>query len=415
MADKFTKKYIDELSYTGKDKIYQDSSLAGFAVIVRKSGKTYIVNKRVAGKLHRIVISDVSLLTLTEARERAVTIISDLVQGNDPKRKQAQSDKPSSPTLQQAYDYFKEKKHDLKPRTIQTYDRQIEGLLKDWLNTPLNDIDKTMVSDMHTKLSKSSKAQANAAMRALSSVWNYAYHSFLNDNDDPIIKDNPVRILSVKKDWNTIKPRTNYVDDDFLPQFFNAVLKFRSDDFHLGQPHSNNARDILLFFMFSGVRLNEAQTLPWEDVNLGVGRILFRGTKNGSDYDMPMGEIMRAMLKQRYKVKHNSPWVFKSKINDGHVKDMSAEYKNISNSVGIHITPHDLRRTFISVATRLDMSYPVLKRLLNHRDAKATDETTLQYIQISQPQLRDALNAIEQYYCQSIGMTQQEVIDKFFS
>ena len=294
--------------------------------------------------------------------------------------------KPSSPTLQQAYDYFKEKKHDLKPRTIQTYDRQIEGLLKDWLNTPLNDIDKTMVSDMHTKLSKSSKAQANAAMRALSSVWNYAYHSFLDDNDDPIIKDNPVRILSVKKDWNTIKPRTNYVDDDFLPQFFNAVLKFRSDDFHLGQPHSNNARDIL-----------------------------FRGTKNGSDYDMPMGDIMRAMLKQRYKVKQNSPWVFKSKINDGHVKDMSAEYKNISNSVGIHITPHDLRRTFISVATRLDMSYPVLKRLLNHRDAKATDETTLQYIQISQPQLRDALNAIEQYYCQSIGMTQQEVIDKFFS
>ena len=80
MADKFTKKYIDELSYTGKDKIYQDSSLAGFAVIVRKSGKTYIVNKRVAGKLNRIVISDVSLLTLTEARERAVTIISDLVQ-----------------------------------------------------------------------------------------------------------------------------------------------------------------------------------------------------------------------------------------------------------------------------------------------------------------------------------------------
>ena len=84
MANKLSKTYIDNLKYDGKDKIYQDSSLAGFAVFVRKSGKTYIVNKRVAGKLHRVVISDISLITLTEAREKAVTIISNLVQGIDP-------------------------------------------------------------------------------------------------------------------------------------------------------------------------------------------------------------------------------------------------------------------------------------------------------------------------------------------
>ena len=76
----------------------------------------------------------------------------------------------------------------------------------------------------------------------------------------------------------------------------------------------------------------------------------------------------------------------------------------------MHITPHDLRRTFGTVANSLNVSYPVLKRLLNHREAKSSDDVTLQYIQVSQRQLREALDEIEDSYCKRIGMTQDEVI-----
>ena len=76
----------------------------------------------------------------------------------------------------------------------------------------------------------------------------------------------------------------------------------------------------------------------------------------------------------------------------------------------MHITPHDLRRTFGTVANSLNVSYPVLKRLLNHREAKSSDDVTLQYIQVSQRQLREALDEIEDSYCKHIGMTQDEVI-----
>lgn len=61
------------------------------------------------------------------------------------------------------------------------------------------------------------------------------------------------------------------------------------------------------------------------------------------------------------------------------------------------------------------MNYPVLKRLLNHQDSKTSDDVTLQYIQISQREIREALNEIEKVYFNEAGMTQAEVIEKYFT
>ena len=105
-------------------------------------------------------------------------------------------------------------------------------------------------------------------------------------------------------------------------------------------------------------------------------------------------------------------WVFPSDLqaSDDHIKDLSGSYKTIGNQANLYITPHDLRRTFGTVANSLNISYPVLKRLLNHREAKSSDDVTLQYIQVSQRQLREALNSIESFYCQHAGMTQSDFI-----
>ena len=410
MANKLSKTFIDNLKYDGKDKIYQDSSLAGFAVFVRKSGKTYIVNKRVAGKLHRVVISDISLITLTEAREKAVTIISNLVQGIDPNKKQ--SDSPATvTTLRECYEYFKSKKT-LTDETIKSYDRQILTLLKDWLDIPINDITKSMISDRHARLTKDSPAQANASMRVLRSVWNYCRDSFLDDDENFLIKEQPVRILNAKKDWNKVKPRTKHVEEEYLGAYLKTLLNYIDRSSHMQAPHSNNARDIMLLFMFTGVRLNEAQPLKWSDVDLKAGRIVFKDTKNGSDYHMPTSDILQALLKERFRLSAGKRWVFPSDLqaSDDHIKDLSGSYKTIGNQANLYITPHDLRRTFGTVANHSSISYPVLKRLLNHREAKSSDDVTLQYIQVSQRQLREALNSIESFYCQHAGMTQSDFI-----
>ena len=127
-------------------------------------------------------------------------------------------------------------------------------------------------------------------------------------------------------------------------------------------------------------------------------------------------DILQALLEERFRLSAGKQWVFPSnlKASDDHIKDLSRSYKAISNQTNLYITPHDLRRTFGTVANNSSISYPVLKRLLNHREAKSTDDVTLQYIQVSQRQLRDASNSIESFYCKHAGLTQAEIISKYY-
>lgn len=417
MKIKLTKRYVDALPYSDKTEYHQDLELIGFAVRVGKKTKQYMVNKRINNKLHRVVIGDAALMTITEARDEAMRIMADIKQGIDPnKPKPAEKPELPIPTLRECYDYFKAHKK-LSERSLETYDHQLLKPLADWLENPINDITKTMVSERHAKLTKKSPAQANGTMRVLRSVWNYCRHSFLDADEEPIIKEHPIYILNVRKDWNVIKPKKRHVEEEKLPQFFKAVLDHIDSSTHKQAPYSNNARDIMLLFMLTGVRKNEAQPLEWSSVDLRTGKILFDNTKNGSDYHLPMGNILWAMMKHRAKYRMGEKWVFPTEIKDrdNHIKNLRHSYAVISGKAGLDITPHDLRRTFISVANRLSMNYPVLKRLLNHRDAKTADDVTLQYVQISQRELRDALNEIERAYCEAIGLTQDDVIKKYFS
>ena len=423
MKVKLTKKFIDSIDYTAKGTdIYMDDVLTGFALRVGKQSKRYTLHKRINGKLYREEVEETHLITLTEAREKASIMMANIKKGmhvydglhenlKDPK------DKTNNvPTLQEAYDYFKLMKTGLAEGTITTYDRQILNKLKDWLNISLNDITKSMISDKHKEISKHSEAQANATMRALRSIWNYCRDSFLDDDEDFLIKEQPIRILNAKKDWNRVKPRTKHIEEEYLGTYIKTLLSYVDRSSHMQAPHSNNARDIMLLFMFTGVRLNEAQSLKWSDIDLKAGRIIFKDTKNGSDYHMPTSNILQALLEERWRMSSGKQWVFPSDLqaSDDHIKDLSGSYKAIGNQANLYITPHDLRRTFGTVANSLNISYPVLKRLLNHREAKSSDDVTLQYVQVSQRQLRDALNSIEAFYCQHAGLTQAEIISKYY-
>ena len=62
---------------------------------------------------------------------------------------------------------------------------------------------------------------------------------------------------------------------------------------------------------------------------------------------------------------------------------------------GVPFSPHDLRRTFASIVSRLAdrLSYYTTKRLLNHR----TSNVTQGYVQFDLEQLRSAMQAVEDF------------------
>ena len=122
------------------------------------------------------------------------------------------------------------------------------------------------------------------------------------------------------------------------------------------------------------------------------------------------------MLAHRYHYSQGEPWVFPSRLKecDGNLTDISKQYKNIGDIAGIHITPHDLRRTFSTIGDILNLNISVIKRLMNHRASKSSDDVTLQYIQVSQKRLRAAMNDIENFAFNEAGMTQDEVIERLY-
>ena len=155
MKVKLSKKFIDSVAYAsnGTD-IYMDEVLTGFALRVGKQSKRYTLHKRINGKLYRDEVEETHLITLTEAREKASTMMVNIKKGLDvydgyhatPKLKDIQDS--DIPTLNEAYTYFKSMKPNLASRTIETYDQQILGRLDDWLDISLNDITKTMISEI---------------------------------------------------------------------------------------------------------------------------------------------------------------------------------------------------------------------------------------------------------------------------
>lgn len=412
--NKFTKRFIDALEYSDKSIIYQDELINGFAVRTNKTSKSYLVNKRINGKLQRRVIADCSHLTLQDARDRAMSVINDLMQGLDPFNDDMKD--IIIPTLAQAYEYYIANKPGLKPATIATYDRQIRNKLADWLDIELNDIMQSHITNKHLELSKASPSQANATMRALNAVWNFARLSFLDNNEALIVKESPVTILTAKKAWNTVKPRTRYLSEDTIGNYVRVLVDFKSEDFHTMQPHSNNARDIMLLFLCTGIRANEGYTLRWDYVDLNHGTLTIADTKNSDTLHIPLGDVMAAMLRHRHYFKRDEPWVFPSRIQEceGNLTDISKQYGNIGKLAGIHITPHDLRRTFSTVGDILNLNISVIKRLMNHRTSKASDDVTLQYIQVSQKRLRAAMNDIEQFIFNEAGLTQEGIIDELY-
>lgn len=76
---------------------------------------------------------------------------------------------------------------------------------------------------------------------------------------------------------------------------------------------------------------------------------------------------------------------------------------------GITVIPHDLRRTFATVAERLDLSLKTVKSLLNHR---MDDDVTAGYVISETERLRSAMQRITNTLCEMIEIEEKPDVEK---
>lgn len=398
---KLTKTSVAKLVPTeGKQVLVWDTEVRGFGVRVSPGGaKTYIMQRRIGTTTRRVTIGRADDMSAEDARKRALKLAAQFADGVDPVQA-AKRNKARAQTLREAFKGYMDapkKKGEgkgaaKKARTV----RDIEKMMRrfaDWLDKPVTEINGKMVKDRHAKIAATSPAQANLAMRYLRAALNHVMADC--DDDDPILKSNPVDRLNKLNQWSEVKPKKRHLDDDHMAAWLDVVQTGL-----VGLKQDAECRDALLFMLLTGARLAEALGNPqdgyaplrWNDVDLVKRTVTFRDTKNRTDHELPLSSQLVDMLTSR-KLVAGREYVFSDKA--GNVPlELRGAYARIEKATGLHVTAHDLRRTFTTVASRIDISAYKLKRLTNHISG---GDVTADYVQVTVDDLRDAMQRISDY------------------
>ena len=400
---KLTKSFVDSIPIQsdGKQAIYRDSDLIGFALRVT-SIKVYIVERRVNGKTVRVKIDTHGVITPAQARERAQQLLAEMALGinpNDEKREVLQKlDQKNfihsqQPTLAIAYEVYKENRT-LKPRTLEDYDICMGDYFVDWVDVKLIDISRKMIQERHALLTLRSKARANLAMRFLRAIFNLATEEFLDADDNPMVVSNPVKTLSAKKAWNPIKKRKGHIRDEQIADWVVGLLAYEVRGEQSCNQYAYTSQDFILMLVLTGFRREEAEIIKWDAVDLKYGTIMAVDPKNGEDHILPMGSALWQAMRDRSNRNNGSEYVFAaSRGESGHISNRTKARLAVSKATGIKFTFHDLRRTFGTIAENLDIGQYTIKRLLNHKINES--DVTGGYVQVSMEKLRKAMNMIE--------------------
>ena len=406
MHIKLTKSVVDAIDYLAEGQVFiRDSVLRGFALRVGKTKKTYICELRARGITTRSVLGEHGRITCEQARAEALQRIAQMAQETFVKpsaRKTASTASPklrSTPpdlsrdeciTLIRCFDTYLVERP-LKPRTKTDYRWLFGRAFGEWSAMDVRTISRTMVADLHRTLTQTmGAARANYALRMLRALLNFAAVRFESAQGDLLIAHNPVARLSQAKAWNRVRARTEHINAQQLPRWFDALLSLRNSG---SQPHRELVRDWLIVLVLTGLRRSEASSLAWADVDLDAALISIRDTKNGDDHLLPCGPLLLSVLRNRASQRVNG-YVFGLEVGkSGFLSDPRKQMLQIIDTSGVTFRPHDLRRSFISFANDCDIGHYTLKRLLNHRARDVTGG----YIQISTQKLRQSMTTIEAY------------------
>lgn len=341
--------------------IYWDDELRGFGVRVTPSGaRSYIVQGRARGKTRRVTLGAHGVLTCDEARRKAKAALLALDDGIDPviEKKRA---KTLAVTLREvATDYCKNRRTKkggaLTAMTIRDIERHIKSNFGDWADKPIVNITSDMCRSRFEDISKRSPAQANQAFRILRALINFSI-----DEENPRI--NPVKALSKKGLWNQNKAKTGYIPMEKIGAVWNLLQERRTSPALLAI--AQTGADITLFILLTGCRWSEAAELTWGCVNLNAGSWHIADPKNHNPVTFPLSAPARAMLESRRRIEGNE-YVFPGRRKADFIKDARNTMAEVSSLSGIHLTHHDLRRTFIAIGVKLKIEMWKLKLLTNH-------------------------------------------------
>ncbi len=419
----FTKSSLNALlaADAGKRSYYLDDNkksahLRGFGLVVNDKGRKHFLLTQYFKrdrKTVRLRCGEYPHVTVEQARKKAEKFQTMLNHDIHPTEERQESlsarklasenERIKSITLTEVLtDYLRHK--ELKESTKQDYIKVLKEVWLDWLEKPMLEITDELVKDRYRKRLKTSVARGNYAMRVTRALFNFAKIEYKLPDGSVIFDRNPVNVLSEGKTWHRVERRKRIVGKHALADWLAAVEAL----------DSLVTKSYIKFLLFTGARRSEAARLLVSDVNFEAGVFTLRDTKNGSDVTLPMSDYVMEIL--RPLAATGETWIFKSPMTGTHIKDPRKGIRRVIDKSGVEFSLHDLRRTFITTAEGLDISYYAIKALVNHK-SRANTDVTEGYLDIAQDydRLRKASQRITDRILISASKVDQDRVVQFKS
>lgn len=317
---------------------YTDINLPGLRFVISPKGRmTFQIYKKINGKAEKSLVGHYPEISPDTARKIAKTIMSELELGIDRRKEKVKKrNEPIYSEIWKEYRKFLVDNANKKPKTAEKNISQYDSLYncyEKFHKLQLSEITTEKLVKFHRyySIDKGKKANANNILRQIRACFNYAQVDY-----------NPA--ISRKIKYNPKVKRKKYLRANDFQAFVNATLQDESRDY----------RDVFLLCLFTSARIGTIMSMEWKDVKFEYG-IWEPVTKSSDDEQdtMPIGLNDRALKILITRDKYNtdkSKWVFPATSKSGHLSQPQKAFKRILDSAGLEgYTPHDLRRTAISL------------------------------------------------------------------
>jgi integrase len=252
----------------------------------------------------------------------------------------------------------------LKASTIEHYNLLLNTHVKDWFTRDITTLTRAECLERHASLTcKSGASTANYVLALVGYLLRFAGEYYETSDGAPVITRNPIDKISAIKGWHKKQANVdNFIRREDLATWFQGVSRLKSVVL----------RDLYQFLLLTGLRLSEATTLSWDNVDLENGFITIPTTKNNRRHILPLSSQSESiLLRRKAAAKETNQFVFPGNKNYTSF-NYGGQHKTISIRLGIPFTPHGLRRTNAVTAAALGVERPIIKKLLNHHDGDVT-------------------------------------------
>lgn len=390
---KLTKTNIDRVAKPGDGTVlYFDTETKGFGLRVTASGAaSFIAQGMVSGARQeaRLTVGPYGVFTVDQARDVAREHLRTMRMGVDPRDLKKQ-DEALKVTLSAVVSDYVARPGKLKASTRAAIERHLATTFKEWAQLPILSITEEMCRTRYKEIAEKglsgerkggSPGQANQGFDILRALINYAARQFRRADGKPLIQHNPTEVLGDHR--VKLKPRTTrYIPKDKVGEVWSTLTKARANALYGTE---RTSADLVMYLLLSGARIDEAASLTWSNVHIVDEEVecwwRITDRKRGEDVKMPLSSQAVALLKTRKPVE-DSPFVFASNTKKGYMDQPRATLEKVAKVAGLHLSAHDLRRTFTNVALGVCRIEKFRTDLLTGHKPKSDDVTASHYLDI---------------------------------